>query len=167
MMEIRPITLRAANEEVARLHRHHKPARGCKFCISAWLDGSIVGVAIVGRPVARMLDDGLTAEVVRVATDGTKNACSKLYGAAWRAARAMGYRRLVTYTLIEEPGTSLRAAGWRCLGEAGGGELVSEWTTPRGQTPNYSQAPMAERASGITDKTKGKSRHFFGANRTR
>ena len=121
MLEIRPITLRAANAEVQRLHRHHKPARGCKFCLSVWLDDEIVGVAIVGRPVARLLDDGLTAEVVRVATDGTKNACSKLYGAAWRAARAMGYRRLVTYTLIEEPGTSLRAAGWRCLGEAGGG----------------------------------------------
>jgi hypothetical protein len=80
-----------------------------------------VGVVIVGKPVARMLADGWTCEVTRLASDGTKNACSMLYRAAWRAARAMGYRRLVTYTLAEEPGTSLRAAGFRLIGEAGGG----------------------------------------------
>ena len=85
-------------------------------------DGSAVrGVAIVGRPSARMLQDGYTAEVVRVATDGARNACSMLYGACWRACRALGYQRLVTYTLPEEGGGSLRAAGWRCIGEAGGG----------------------------------------------
>jgi len=84
-------------------------------------DDQIVGVCIVGRPVARMLTDGWTVEVLRVATDGTRNACSKLYGAAWRASRALGYRRLVTYTLPEEGGASLRGAGFTLIGEAGGG----------------------------------------------
>lgn len=79
------------------------------------------GVAVVGRPVARHLQDGWTAEVTRVATDGTRNACSMLYGACWRACRALGWRRLVTYTLDTEPGTSLRAAGWTLVGDAGGG----------------------------------------------
>ena len=118
-----PITLKAANAFVAEHHRHHKPARGCRFCVAvADADADqIVGVAIVGRPVARRLDDGWTAEVVRVATNGHRNACSKLYGAAWRACRALGFRRLVTYTLPEEGGASLRGAGWTCLGEAGGG----------------------------------------------
>lgn len=81
----------------------------------------LCGVAIVGRPTARMLDDGWTVEVTRLATDGAHNACSILYAAAWRAARAMGYRRCVTFTLPEEGGASLRGAGWRCIGEAGGG----------------------------------------------
>lgn len=81
---------------------------------------------MIGRPVARMIDDGWTLEVNRVATDGTKNACSILYAAAWRAARALGYRKLVTYILDTEPGTSLRAAGWKCLGRAGGGR----WSRP-------------------------------------
>ena len=118
-----PITLKAANAFVAEHHRHHKPARGCRFCVAvADADADqIVGVAIVGRPVARRLDDGWTAEVVRVATNGHRNACSKLYGAAWRACRALGFRRLVTYPLPEEGGASLRGAGWTCLGEAGGG----------------------------------------------
>lgn len=97
------------------------PARGCLFCVAVADRVGVAGVAIVGRPVSRMLQDGWTAEVVRLATDGTRNACSILYGAAWRAARALGYRRLVTYTLPEEGGASLRAAGWRCLGERGGG----------------------------------------------
>lgn len=120
-LSLTPITLREANAFVEAHHRHHKPARGCILCVAV-SDGDVVrGVAIVGRPVSRMLDDGWTAEVVRVATDGARNACSMLYGASWRAARAIGYRRLVTYTLPEEGGASLRAAGWRCLGEAGGG----------------------------------------------
>lgn len=118
-----PITLREASAFVVAHHRHHKPPRGMLFAIGCALDRDhpIVGVAIIGRPVARMLADGWTAEVTRLATDGSRNACSYLYGAAWRAARAIGYRRLVTYTLPEEGGGSLRGAGWRCLGEAGGG----------------------------------------------
>jgi hypothetical protein len=126
-LTITPITLREANAYVARLHRHHQPVRGCFFCIGdADAEGAIRGVAIVGRPVSRMLQDGYTAEVTRVCTDGCPNACSALYGACWRAARAMGYRRIGTYTLATEPGTSLVAAGWKLIGEAGGGSWSRE-----------------------------------------
>jgi hypothetical protein len=99
-------------------HRHHQPPVGCKFCLGV-ADGADVlrGVAIVGRPVARLLDDGSTLEVNRTATDGTSNANSMLYGAAWRAAKALGYRRLITYTQAGEAGSSLRAAGWRVIAE--------------------------------------------------
>jgi hypothetical protein len=120
-MELVPISVREASAYVAQRHRHHRPPRGGILALAAARDGVVVGVAILGRPVARNLQDGWTAEVTRVATDGTPNACSFLYGAAWRVARGLGYRRLVTYILDTEPGTSLRAAGWRCIGEAGGG----------------------------------------------
>lgn len=116
-----PITLREARAFVGRVHRHHKAPAGGLFAIAAVDGDSVRAVAIVGRPIARMLDDGWTAEVIRLASDGARNACSMLYSACWRAARAMGYRKLVTYTLAEEGGASLRAAGWRCIGEAGGG----------------------------------------------
>ena len=121
-----PLTLEEANEFVRQYHRHHKPVPGAKFCIGVSLAETIVGVAIVGRPVARMVDDGWTLEVNRTCTDGTKNANSALYGACRRAAFALGYKKLITYTLPEEGGTSLRAAGWKCLGEAGGGK----WSCP-------------------------------------
>lgn len=120
-LEIVPVDFAEANAFVAQYHRHHKPMPGCKFCIGVSDGEKIVGVAMVGRPVARMLDDGWTLEVNRVATDGTKNSCSILYAAAWRAARAMGWKKLITYILDTEPGTSLSAAGWKCLGQAGGG----------------------------------------------
>ena len=113
-LSIVPIPLDEANAFVAQHHRHHVPVVGHRYSLGvADETGAVRGVAIVGRPVARMLDDGLTLEVTRVATDGCKNACSALYAAAWRAARAMGYRKIVTYTLDTEPGTSIRAAGWR------------------------------------------------------
>lgn len=121
-----PLTLTEAREFVAQLHRHHPSVVGGRFAIGCALDGEIVGVAIVGRPVARALNDDYTAEVTRLCTDGSENACSKLYAAAWRAWRAMGGRRLVTYTLPSEGGASLRAAGWRVVGEVKG----REWTTP-------------------------------------
>ncbi len=117
-----PISLRDANAFVAAHHRHHRARHGLNlFAVAAASDGAVVGVAIVSRPNARHLCDGWTAEVTRLATDGSRNACSMLYGAAWRAARALGYRRLVTYTLAEEGGASLRASGWTLIGEAGGG----------------------------------------------
>lgn len=116
-----PVELAEANAFVARVHRHHKPVVGHKFSIGAALADEMVGVVIVGRPVARMRDDGITLEVTRLATDGSKNACSFLYGCAARAAFALGYKRIGTYILSSEPGTSLRAAGWRLIGEAGGG----------------------------------------------
>jgi len=125
-LDLRPLTIRAATKFVAAHHRHHDPPRGAKFCLGAWRNGELVGVAMVGRPVSRMLDDGLTAEVIRVATDGTRNACSFLYGAAKRAAQAMGYRKVVTYTLDTESGASVRAVGWNRVGVAGGGS----WNVP-------------------------------------
>jgi hypothetical protein len=111
-LEIRPIGFRDACAFVATHHRHHRPPQGHKFSLAVFADSKLAGVAIIGRPVARRLDDGLTAEVTRLCTDGTKNAASKLYGAARRVAMAMGYRRVITYTLASEPGTSLFAAGW-------------------------------------------------------
>ena len=121
-LTLSPISLAEANAFVSLHHRHHKPVPGAKFCVAAVADDAqVVGVAIVGRPVARMSDDGYTLEVNRCCTDGTHNACSMLYGAAWRAAKAMGYRRLITYTLPEEGGASLRATGWRLIGLRGGG----------------------------------------------
>lgn len=111
-LEIRPITLRAACAFIAEHHRHSKPPRGHKFSVSVWDGAEMVGVATAGRPIARAFDDGLTLEVNRSCTDGSRNANSMLYGAVWRAARAMGYRRAVTYTQHDECGASLRAAGW-------------------------------------------------------
>lgn len=128
-----PITLDEANAFVRAHHRHHKPVPGAKFCIGVACDGEVVGVAIVGRPVARMLDDGWTLEVNRTCTDGTKNANSMLYGATRRAAWALGYRKLITYTLPEEGGGSLTAAGWKCIGERGGGKWSRE-SRPRVDT---------------------------------
>lgn len=106
-----------ANAFVAEHHRHLPPVPGHLFAIAAAELGRICGVVIVGRPVARTLDDGVTVEVTRLCTDGTPHACSFLYGAARRAAFALGYKRIGTYILAHEPGTSLQAAGWRCLGE--------------------------------------------------
>lgn len=116
-----PLPLAEANAFVAQHHRHHGRVVGHKFCLGVAIGELVRGVAIVGRPVARHLDDGLTLEITRVATDGAKDACSALYGACRRAAFAMGYKRLVTYTLASESGVSLRAAGYRLIGEAGGG----------------------------------------------
>ena len=117
-LRLAPITLKAACAFVAEHHRHNTPPRGHKFSISLLnQDDRVVGVAIAGRPVARHLDDGLTLEVNRTCTDGTVNANSKLYGAVWRAAKAMGYRSCITYTREDESGASLRAAGWRRVKE--------------------------------------------------
>lgn len=125
-LQLAPITLREARAFVDRHHRHHPAPQGGIFAIAAAAAGEVVGVVIVGRPVARMLQDDWTAEVVRLCTLGDRNAPSMLYGAAWRAARAMGYRRMVTYTLPEEGGASLRGAGWKLVGEAGGGSWNRE-----------------------------------------
>jgi hypothetical protein len=116
-----PCTLAEANEFVRANHRHNKPVPGCKFCVAVSKGDAICGVCIVGRPVARFNDDGWTLEVNRTCTDGTPNANSILYGAARRAAWALGYKRLITYTLPEEGGASLKASGFKYLGERGGG----------------------------------------------
>lgn len=112
-LTIIPLTLKAANDYVAANHRHHKPVVGHKFSIGVkGPDNVMHGVCIVSRPIARHFDDGVTAEVTRTCTDGTPNANSALYGAAWRCAKAMGYTRIITYTQEGETGASLRGAGW-------------------------------------------------------
>jgi len=120
-LQIVPITFKQACEFVKKVHRHHKPPIGHKFSIGLEQGGELKGVVIASRPTARMSDDGKTIEVTRLATDGTRNACSMLYRAAWRTAIGMGYKRLLTYTLPEEGGASLLGAGFECLGTAGGG----------------------------------------------
>lgn len=145
---ISPITFRAANAFVAHHHRHHKPVVGMKFAVAVKDADTVVGVAICGRPVARKLDDGRTLEVNRLCTDGTKNACSMLYGAAWRIARGMGYSRIITYTLPSEGGASLRASGWNLIGERGGGNWNVQ-SRPRKDTEPHLTVPkhLWEKAS--------------------
>ena len=118
--------LEGANEFVIRHHRHHGKVQGHKFSIGAAFNGVLVGVVIVGRPVSRHRDDGLTLEVTRLCTDGTKDAPSFLYGAAARAAFAMGYTKIGTYIRKDEPGTTLKAAGWRMIAETPG----RSWSVP-------------------------------------
>ena len=113
-----PVSLAQANEHVAHWHRHNQPVPGAKFCVGAADESGVLrAVAIAGRPVARHFDDGDTIEVVRVASDGARNACSMLYGACQRAAFALGYRRVITYTRAEEGGASLRGSGWKVIAE--------------------------------------------------
>lgn len=135
-MSLIPLPLDEANAFVRKVHRHHGPVVGHKFSLGAVKDGIVVGVAIVGRPVARMRDDGMTLEVTRLATDGTSNACSFLYGACARACFALGFKRIGTYILASENGATLKASGWRCLGEAGGGS----WSRP--SRPEVDKHPL-------------------------
>ena len=133
------IDLAEANEFVRKHHRHHKKVVGHLFSIGATLGDDIVGIVIVGRPVSRFRDDGLTAEVTRLCTDGTKNACSFLYGAAAKAAFALGYQRIGTYILASEPGTSLTAAGWRLIGKTPG----RSWSVP--SRPRVDKHPLQQK----------------------
>lgn len=128
-MNLTPITLAEAQEFVRLHHRHNKAPQGHKFSIGLEKDGILIGVCIVGRPIARHNDDGLTAEVLRVCVlEGNPNANSKLYGAAVRACKAMGYTKIITYTLPEESGASLRAAGF--VAEGMTKERPKGWDTP-------------------------------------
>ena len=120
-MRRKPITLKAANAFVTRHHRHSAATRGCAFCLSVVDEGEIVGVAIAGRPLSRHLDDGETIEILRVCTLGGRNVASMLYGAACRAAKAIGYTKAITYTLEREEGASLRASGFVVEHVGGGG----------------------------------------------
>jgi hypothetical protein len=132
-LAIAPINVDKANKHIANWHRHTKP-RLAKFALSVVDDaGNVRGVALVGRPVAPTLDDGRAIEILRVATDGTRNACSMLYGAARRAARAMGHDPVYTYSLPEEGGASLRAAGFRLDKENAGGSAAM-WHNRPGRT---------------------------------
>ena len=121
-MKIVPITLKKANEIVTQWHRHHKPSVGHKFSVGLMEGDIYIGIAICGRPVARGSDDGVTLEVARLCTDGTQNACSKLYGACARVAKEMGYEKIQTYILESEPGISLKASGWVMEAITSGGQ---------------------------------------------
>ena len=133
------MSIQEANEFVANFHRHSKPTQGGKFAIGASLDG-LFGVAIVGRPVARRLDDGFTAEVLRVCVtpNAPKNTCSFLYGRCWRIWQQMGGDKMITYTLQKESGASLRCVGWKIIVETGGWKENKGWTT----RPNRDWLPI-------------------------
>ena len=133
---LQPLTYKDACLFIQTHHRHHLPPQGWKWGIAVNNGTDVVGVITVGRPVARRSDDGLTLEVTRCCTDGTKNAPSKLYGAAWRAAKAMGFHRLITFTLSTESGTSLHGSGWRVLYQTPG----KSWSVP--SRPRQSKHPI-------------------------
>lgn len=126
VLRLRPITLKAANAFIAQHHRHHKPTVGHKFSLAVYLDDELVGVAILGRPVARAIDASEVLEVTRLCSDGTPNVPSLLYAAGARIAQEMGYQRIQTYILNSEPGTTLKAAGWMFEAEVKG----RDWNTP-------------------------------------
>ena len=130
MLKLKPVALREAQRFIAEYHRHNKPPVGCKFAIGAMDGDRLCGVVVVGRPIARAYDDGYTAEVTRLCTDGTRNACSLLYSAAWRTAKGMGYTKIITYILETESGTSLKASGWH---EASGLRGGRNWSCPSRQ----------------------------------
>jgi len=138
-LTVTPIFQAEAFAFIEQRHRHHKKPVGTIFQIAVSDGDKVVGVATVGRPVARMMQDGFTAEVTRLCTDGTRNACSMLYAACWRAARAMGYRKVITYILNTEPGTSLKASGWKLVGERGGGS----WSVP--SRPRVDKHPLQKK----------------------
>jgi hypothetical protein len=131
-VKVVPVKHADANEFVRKLHRHSRPTVGAIYCVGVADESGLRGVAICGRPVARRLDDGETVEILRVATDGAKNACSMLYGACKRAAKALGYRRVITYTLPQEGGASLKASGFTFDGDAGGASGM--WHSRPGRT---------------------------------
>jgi len=138
-LHLQPITFPEAAAFVKQHHRHHIPPVSWKFGVAVNDGTKVRGVIIVGRPVARHLDDGLTLEVTRCCTDGAKNAASMLYGAAWRASKSLGYQKLITYTMQSEPGTSLRAAGWEAVAETPG----RSWNTPG--RPRVDKHPLQPR----------------------
>lgn len=157
-LQLVPVTIGDAIEFIRVHHRHHKPPVSGLFAVAAALGGEVVGVAVVGRPNARMLQDGWTAEVTRLATDGSRNACSILYAAAWRACRALGYRRLVTYTLPEEGGGQLacgwleaRRRGWRWL-------VVEGFKAASRQTPDAGEVPMGDDRMSTEEKRRARAR---------
>ena len=129
MLELRPCDYLTACDFVRMNHRHNKAPAGHKYSIACYEGERLCGVCMVGRPVGRYMDDGMTLEVNRCCTDGTRNACTILYGAAIRAAKALGYKRIITYTRESEPGTSLKASNWIKDGEAG----KAYWTGQRYQ----------------------------------
>ena len=138
-LKVVPISIKEANLFVANFHRHNKPCTGAKFAIGA-VSSNLVGVAIVGRPVARKLDNNFTAEILRVCVneESPKNTCSFLYGKCWRIWQQMGGLRIITYTLQTESGSSLKGSGFKIMGETGGWKEGTGWTT----RPNREWQPV-------------------------
>lgn len=122
-----PLTLAEANQFIEKHHRHHHKVIRDKFRVGCEVGGKLVGVATVGQPLARLLCDGYTLEVTRLCTDGTKGVCSFLYSRCARIAKEMGYKKIITYILETEDGTSLKASGWHCEAEKCGG---GSWNVP-------------------------------------
>ena len=158
-LQLQPVTLAEANAFIKEHHRHHQPVVGWKFG-TAVNDGEVIrGVIIVGRPTARHMDNGWTLEVTRCCTDGAKNAASMLYGAAWRAVKALGYRRLVTYTLPSEGGASLRAAGYRDLYTTPG----RSWNVPsRPRVDKHPLGPKLIWEQKVLDRAGSKEKALIG-----
>jgi len=153
-VEAVPLHLREANAFVAQHHRHNTPTVGSKFAHGSAQDGTLVGVAIAGRPVSRRLDDGKTLEVLRVCTDGTPNACSFLYARCAKTARLMGYTKVITYTLEAEGGASLKA-----VGATPTGPLEShEWGKP--PAPARASPSTTSRSTAGNSDRPGSSRIF-------
>jgi hypothetical protein len=148
--DVVPLTLGQANDFVTSLHRHHKKTVGHRFSIGAVVGGKLVGVCIVGRPVARKTDQYNVAEVTRLCTDGTTNACSVLYGAAARAAKELGFQSIQTFTLPSEGGASLRASGWENVGQAGGGSWSCE------SRPREDNHPLEPKTKWVKTLKRGK-----------
>lgn len=142
-LSIQPITLSEAREYIRLNHRHHKPPEGWLFGCAVNNEERVVGVIAVGRPVSRIIQgrEPYTAEVTRCCTDGTKNAASMLYAAAWRAARALGYNRLITYTLKSEGGASLRASNWTVVYET----KAASWAEKSIARPRVDKSTPEER----------------------
>ena len=139
MLKAVPLELKQANEFVDSLHRHHNSVHRDKFRIGCELDGKLVGVVQLARPVSRNLDDGKTIEVVRLCTDGTKDVCSFLYSRAARIAKEMGYSKIITYILDSESGISLKACGWHKEADTTGGS----WSSP--SRPRTTTAPTCRK----------------------
>jgi N-acetylglutamate synthase-like GNAT family acetyltransferase len=160
-----PLSITKANAHVAKHHRHNKPTQGGLFAVGVAVRGETVGVAIVGRPVARMLDDGETCEVVRLCvSDGVSHlhVCSNLYGRCIRIAREMGYRKVITYTLEEESGASLRAAGFAPVSHVRAAATWSVPSRPRTQTVRTLFGDEQQRPTG--PKTRWERTLTKGAN---
>jgi hypothetical protein len=141
MLSVQPISYREAIAFIRKHHRHHRPPQGFIVAIAVNDGDKVVGVATLARPVARGLQDGWTAEVTRLCTDGTPHAASKLYGRIRRVAQQLGYRRVITYILASEPGVSLIAAGWKPRGLTGGGT----WNRPNIGRPRVDTHPIEQK----------------------